>query len=41
MASFEVTTEVRRRLGLRRLTPNWFWLKDPEWDKHKFEKPIP
>ena len=26
--------------GLRRLTPNWLWLKGREWDKHKFEKPI-
>ena len=20
---------------------DWFWLKGPEWDKHKFEIPIP
>ena len=30
----------RRSFGLRRLTPNWLWLKGPEWDKHKFGKPI-
>ena len=31
---------AKASFGLRRLTPNRLWLKGPEWDKHKFEKPI-